>query len=134
MPKAKLKIQRQVRSRPTPNKAREKRIIDEIVVDAYTREERVLGWYYYLEGKLKFPFRARCIVEETVSPLRAGEKVEVLEMAPEDDCQGDMLVIIPWGGRTLSVPLTQLKGIAVDKETRQAIEDWHYWVQQGYEF
>jgi hypothetical protein len=26
----------------------------------------------------------------------------------------------------------QLEGIGVDEETRQAIEDWHYWVNQGY--
>jgi hypothetical protein len=27
----------------------------------------------------------------------------------------------------------QLEGIQVDEETRQAIEDWHYWVNRGYE-
>ena len=27
----------------------------------------------------------------------------------------------------------QLVGIDVDEETQQAIEDWHYWVNQGYE-
>ena len=26
-----------------------------------------------------------------------------------------------------------LKGIEVDEETQEAIEDWHYWVAQGYE-
>ena len=26
-----------------------------------------------------------------------------------------------------------LKGLRVDEETREAIEDWHYWVGQGYE-
>ncbi len=36
--------------------------------------------------------------------------------------------------RTLAMPLSQLKSIAeADKETREAIEDWHYWVAQGYE-
>jgi len=27
----------------------------------------------------------------------------------------------------------QLEGIEVDEETQQAIEDWHYWVERGYE-
>ena len=27
----------------------------------------------------------------------------------------------------------ELEGIRVDEETQQAIEDWHYWVKQGYE-
>ena len=45
---------------PHPNPAREHRIEQDIVVDAYGEEERALSWYYYLEGKLQFPFRAKC--------------------------------------------------------------------------
>jgi hypothetical protein len=30
------------------------------------------------------------------------------------------------------VPLAQLKVIQADAATKQAVEDWHYWVQQGY--
>jgi hypothetical protein len=54
-------------------------------------------------------------------------------MAPEDECRHEMYVAMPWEGRTLCVPLSQLKGIEVDEETREALEDWHYWVAQGYE-
>ena len=32
-----------------------------------------------------------------------------------------------------SVPLRQLESIHVDEQTQQAIEDWHYWVNQGYQ-
>jgi len=31
------------------------------------------------------------------------------------------------------VPLSQLESVDVDEVTKQAIEDWHYWVNQGYE-
>ena len=44
-------------SRLKDNKARERRIEMEIVVDAYNESERALGWYYYLEERLKFPFK-----------------------------------------------------------------------------
>jgi calcium binding protein len=44
-----------------------------------------------------------------------------------------MFVLIRWERRTLAVPLAQLEGIAVEEQTRQAIQDWHYWVAQGYE-
>jgi hypothetical protein len=27
-----------------------------------------------------------------------------------------------------------MKGVAVEADTKQAMEDWHYWVQQRYEF
>ena len=113
---------------------REERIQMEIIVDAYGPEEQALGWYYYLESALGFPFRARCIAERATSPLAVGEEVEVVGMPPEEDCEHEMLVLISWGHRTLAVPLAQLEGIGVDDETRQAIEDWHYWVGQGYQF
>ena len=112
---------------------REERIHMEIIVDAYGPEEQALSWYYYLEGTLQFPFSAKCIALRTISPLEPGEKVEVVGMAPDEECQHDMFVLVKWRSRPLGVPLMQLEGIDVDEETQQAIEDWHYWVNQGYE-
>jgi hypothetical protein len=39
------------------------------------------------------------------SPLRKGEEVEVLRMAPEDACAKDMLVLVRWQDRKLAVLL-----------------------------
>jgi len=117
------------------NAKREHRIEMEIIVDAYGPEEQAMGWYCYLEGKLQFPFAAKCIAERAVSPLRAGERVEVVGMAPEDECEHEMFVEIPWEDRRLAVPLAQLKPVAkVDRDTKEAIADWHYWLDQGYMF
>jgi len=116
------------------NHVREERIQNEAVVDAYGPEERALGWYYYLQGKIRFPFQAKCIVAKAVSPLRKGEAVEVRCMAPEDACSSDMLVLIRWQGRSMAVPLSQLLTIKGDEATNEAIADWHYWVAQGYCF
>jgi len=116
------------------DEAREERIRDEIVVDAYGAEEQALGWYYYLEEKLTFPFRARCICRRTVSPLEVGEEVCVVGMPPEEDCDHEIFVIINWQGRKLGVPLSQLGSVDVSEETGTAVEDWHYWVAMGYEF
>ena len=121
-------------SKPRKNRLREERIHNEIIVDAYGPEEQAMGWYYYLEDKLRFPFSARCITSQVVSPLRKGETVEVLRMAPEDACAGDMLVSIRWQGRKLAVPLSQLVATNADESTIQAIDDWHYWLAQGYCF
>jgi hypothetical protein len=112
---------------------REQRITMEIVVDAYTPEEQAMGWYYSLEDRLRFPFVARCIAERSISPLGVGDEVEVVGMAPEEECEHEMFVLIRWERRTLAVPLTQLEGVAVDEQTLQVIEDWQYWVAQGYE-
>jgi hypothetical protein len=114
--------------------ARENRIHDEIIVDANGPEEQSMSWYYYLEAKLRFPFRATCTASRATSPLRKGESVEVRRMAPEDSCSQDMLVLIRWQDRNLAVPLSQLTVTNPDEPTRRAIEDWHYWVSQGYCF
>jgi Calcium binding len=112
---------------------REQRITIEIVIDAYTPEEQAMGWYSSLEDRLHFPVAARCIAERSISPLRVGDEVEVVGMAPEAECEHEMFVLIRWERRGLAVPLAQLEGVAVDDQTRQVIEDWHYWVAQGYE-
>lgn len=114
--------------------AREERIGMEAIVDAYGAEERSLGWYCYLDAKLAFPFRAECISKRTTSPLKVSEKVEVISMAPEEECERDMFVIVKWRGEELGVPLAQLKGIKLDEDSEEAIADWHYWVARGYEF
>lgn len=46
-----------------------------------------------------------------------------------------MFVMIRQGKSRLAVPLSQLAvGNAADEQTKQAVEDWHYWVQMGYQF
>ncbi|MFZ1061286.1 MAG: calcium-binding protein [Candidatus Rokuibacteriota bacterium] len=39
----------------------------EIVVDAYDEQERAMGWYYYLQDQLRFPFTATCIAKRSIS-------------------------------------------------------------------
>jgi hypothetical protein len=116
------------------NHDRENRIHEEIIVDAYGPEEQAMSWYYYLEDKLQFPFNAQCVASVPTSPLRKGDTIEIRKMAPEDSCVSDMLVMTRWKKRNIAVPLSQLKAIDVDESTTQAIEDWHYWMAQGYCF
>jgi hypothetical protein len=120
--------------KPAKDPIREDRIHNEAIVDAYGPEEQAMGWYYYLENKIRFPFQAKCIAGKVVSPLRKGETVEVRGLAPEDACASDILVQIRWQGRKMAVPLSQLAAIAPDESTEEAISDWHYWVSQGYLF
>src|SRR4030042_3808193 len=113
---------------------REDRIHMEIVVDAYGEEERAMGWYYYLEGTLQFPFSAQCTARRQISPLRVGDRVEVVGMANEDHSLKEIFVNIRWDDDTLAVPLAQLEPIDADDDTVEAVEDWHYWVGMGYGF
>ena len=113
---------------------REHRITMEIIVDAYGPEEQAMGWYYYLQDNISFPFRAICSVEMKKSPLRPGDKVKIQEMAPEDDCGHEMFVETNCRGRRLTVPLAQVQPHeSTDGKTKEAVADWHYWIARGYE-
>ena len=120
-------------ARNAKDEEREERINMEIIVDAYGPEEQAMGWYNYLDDTLQFPFSARCIANRVISPLEPGDEVEVEGMAPAEECEHEMFVLIQRKSHPLAVPLMQLEGIKVDEETQQAIEDWQYWVDQGYE-
>ena len=113
-------------SKPRKDRIREERIHNEGIVDAYGPDEQALGWYYYLENKIRFPLSARCIASKVVSPLRKGETVEVRRLPTEDFCAHDMLVLIRWHGRNVAVPISQLVTIDADESTLEAIGDWHY--------
>ena len=95
---------------PKRDSVREDRIYNEAIVDARP-EEQAMSWYYYLEGKISFPFRARCVAANAVSPLQKGETVQVLRMAVEDACEHDMFVQIRWQGRKIAIRLSQLDAI-----------------------
>ena len=124
-----------VKTKSKRNKDCEERIETEIIVDAYGPEEQAMGWYYYLEEKLQFPFTALCSSKRAISPLQIKDEVDVIGMAPEKECQREMFVMIRWEKDGLGVPLSQLTAIkSVKEQTKQAVEDWHYWVQMGYQF
>lgn len=119
-------------SRIEKDEEREERIAMEAIVDAYGSDEQAMGWYYYLDEKMEFPFKARCIREMKISPLQLDEKVPVLGMVSENGCLNEMFVEIEWSGRRFGVPLSQLEGIGIGDNTEEAISDWQYWVGRGY--
>lgn len=120
---------------PKKDNEREERITMEIVVDAYGPEEQAMGWYYYLKDNIQFPFTAQCKSQRSTSPIKPGETVEVLGMADESECESEMFVIICWDDDTLAIPLGQLEPVDVeDDDTVQAVEDWGYWIDMGYQF
>jgi hypothetical protein len=119
-------------AKPRRDSKREDRIRNEVIVDTYNAGEQVMGWYCYLEDNLRFPFRAKCVTYNVVSPLRKGEVGEVSRMAPEDACFGDMLVLIRRRDRNVAVPLSQSVALDAEESTIEAISDWHYWVARSY--
>jgi Calcium binding len=103
-------IRRKEMTRPDKDEEREERIHMEIIVDAYDSEEQAMSWHTYLSDTLQFPFSARCIVHRVISPLEKGEEIEVVGMAPDEECQHEMFVLIRWKSRKFAIPLRQLEG------------------------
>jgi hypothetical protein len=122
---------RRYMARQAKDEEREKRIQMEIIVDAYGPEEQALGWYNYVADTLQFPFTAHCIVRRAISPLEPGDELEVVGIAPEEECRHEMFVLTRWRPHELAIPLMQVEAIDADEGTHQAIEDWHYWVNQA---
>ena len=91
----------------TRDEIREHRITVEAIVDAYNSDERAMGWYYYLHDKMKVPFKARCRFARPISVLKVKEEMEVLGMAPEEECESEMFVWVRQAGERIAVPLGQ---------------------------
>lgn len=110
------------------NQDREERIEREVLVDTYNGEEQRLGWYYYLEDNLKFPFKA----------MWKNEEIEIVSMSEEDDCLEDMYVEVKYQEEdledTFSISLSEIDPIDSDSKTLEAIGDWKYWLDRGYSF
>jgi len=107
--------------KPHKDPVRENRIHEEAIVDAYGPEEKAMSWYCYLEGKLSFPFHAKCTSSKITSPIKKGEDVEVLRMATDQVCVTDMLVLVRWQDRKLAVPLAVRGGNHINTKTN---EEW----------
>ena len=111
----------------------EERITTEILVDANNAEEQAMGWFYYLQDTLVFPFKAKCFTKRNTSPIKVEQIVEAIGIADEEDCTHEMFVEIYYEDDVLSIPLAQIEPIDADEDTQLAVGDWHYWVERDYE-
>jgi hypothetical protein len=68
--------------------------------------------------------------EREESPLKEDETVRVVGMSSTEPTLSQQYVSVEWMDRELGVPLEQLEPLDVDDETKQAIEDWHYWLER----
>ncbi len=110
---------------------REQRISYEVIVDCYNDYEVTMGWYYYLQDRLDFPFKA----EWFTAGKSRSEIVQVVGMADEEECKTDMLVEIKYRDGDLedvfSAPLNEIEPLGDHTKREEAIGDWRYWLDHG---
>jgi hypothetical protein len=63
--------------------------------------------------------------------LREDEEVSVVGMTDEVVSSREMFVLVEWMDREFGVPLSQLEVFDVDRDTRNAVDDWYYWNGDG---
>ncbi|MDZ7958816.1 MAG: calcium-binding protein [Aulosira sp. DedQUE10] len=120
------------------DQTREHRIQTEIVADAEDKEDRAMGWYDYLDDSLNFPFNAKWTKKARKTGKSEEKQVEVLGMAPDDECSKDMFVEVVYPGGDdediFSARLSEIEAIDADEDTQEALADWQYWLARGYKF
>lgn len=110
---------------------RECRIRDEAIVDCRP-EELAMGWYYYLQDKISFPFKGRIRKNRSISPAKKGEGIMVVDLEIEDECESEMWVKIKYKDIELSIPLEVVSPVDSEETTEEAVLDWQYWTDRGY--
>lgn len=117
------------------------RIDYEIIVDCYDEYEQRMGWIVYLTDNMEFPFKAE-YTGKSQPFLKTGDAVKVLGLSvleDEDDFEDDdenyeeenfqPMLEVEINGNSYDIPLEEIKNIDANKKTKQAIEDWGFWVK-----
>ena len=120
------------------SKERRHRIDYEIIVDCYDEYEQAMGWIIYLKENLKTPFKARYVENPQIPDVQPGKIIEVIELVNQEDDEElehfEAMVEIREGNNVCEIPLSEVEAIDTDQDTKQAVEDWHYWMGRGYQF
>lgn len=107
------------------------RIAYKILLDCYGEYEQGQGWTIYLLDTMKFPFQAEYTGNSKLS-IKENQLMTVLELvnsvyASEEELEYFIAMVeVEIGDVLYEVPLADLKMIDADKNTAQAIADWHY--------
>lgn len=105
-------------------------IMLEIVVDAKDDDDVAMGWFYYMQDELEFPFEA-----EMEAKNRRGEKsvieIDVLGLSSDNENNNSPEVILEvsekGSERVMNVGISKLQNAKGDESTQNAVAVWKYW-------
>jgi len=107
-------------------------IDEKITVDAYTESEIALGWYYYLEDHLSFPFQAYIRTAYLEHP-EMYSLVTVHRMAGTDRCAYRQMWVLgepsTCSKRLFHFALSDIQQVKAGEQTIEALTNWKYWVR-----
>ena len=100
----------------------------EIIVDCYDEYEVSMGWYYYMEETLKFPFKAKAKLKKVDGSVKLTE-IQVTGLAADEEgfMGNDFDLEILVGGYATDIAYTKLSDIKADDQSLEAFAIWKYW-------
>ncbi len=106
----------------------EQKIYDEIIVDCYDEIEASMGWYYYFEENLHFPFKATAQLKKSDGGVELQE-VKITGIASQEEyfVGKDFNLQMQSGEYLFPIAYSKLSNI---RATLEAFMIWDYWVRK----
>lgn len=101
----------------------------EIIVDCYDEIEVSMGWYYFMEENLNFPFKATVPLKKRNGSLETKEvKITGLASDEEGFTNRDFNLEMENGDYRYPIAYSRLSHVKAEPETREAFQIWNYWL------
>ena len=103
----------------------------EIIVDCYDEYEMSMGWYYYFEESLEFPFKATAELKKRDGSIEPKE-VKIMGMASDEEGfkDHDFLLEMENGQYVNKIAYSKLSNFKASDETLEAFEVWGFWIKK----
>lgn len=111
------------------------KIENEIIMDCYDDQEISMGWYYFFQDELEFPFE----VEISLKTRNGGKKlieIDILKMVEEErnyEISGLLFEVSPKEAELImEIGADKLKNTKGSRSTKEAFEIWFFWNSDKY--
>lgn len=99
----------------------------EIIVDAYDEYEQSMGWFYFFEETLEFPFMATAQLKKRDGTMES-KRVKLVGLASkeEDFMNSDFNLEMEQGQYLRPVAYSALSDVKASDETLEAFQIWDF--------
>ncbi len=101
----------------------------EIIVDCHDEIEVSMGWYYFMEEAIKFPFRAVAGIKKRDGSIEKKE-VTITGLASDEEgfMNNDFDLEMEQSGYIANIAFSKLNSIKASSVTLEAFKIWNYWI------
>jgi len=101
----------------------------EIIVDSHDEYEMSMGWYYFMEESITFPFKATAQLKKRDGSIEKKEVIIVgLSSDEESFMSNDFELEMETEQHINKISFSKLSNIKASAETLEAFTIWNYWI------